>query len=130
MKILKFKTFNEGVFNRIPDFEFDSKVKKISFKINNDKIEAYVGASTVYEEEENNLSLNNNYYFRTDSENANLMRKNEIKSIENIDEKEEIISFVKNDGNIIMCKFKVKFFSKKDIEWDYNLGDDYVSWRF
>lgn len=56
--------FNLFIFNRIPDFEFDSKVKKISFKLNNDKIEAYVGASTVYEEEENNL--NNNYYFRVD----------------------------------------------------------------
>lgn len=116
------KTFEK--FNKLPDFEFEGNIKKISFKIKDDIIEAYAGAWSGYEGSEKV----NNFYFRVDKKNVILLKKHEIKSVKSIDEQNNIITFIKNHDNKffseISCKFKVKLFSKRSINIGNDIGSD------
>lgn len=129
-KILKYNGFkNEKFFNKLPNFEFNGKVKKITFTLNGDKIEALSSAWSGYEQENDIIEFKNNFHFRTDKKNTLLLKKNDISKIEFIDPTKKVITFIKNDDSKISCKFKVKYFSKKDINWDTTNKDEYVTWR-
>lgn len=130
-----FGEYNESIFgrlNKLPDFEFESKVKKIIIDLEGDKVVALAGASNVFEEENGSISFLpvNSFYFKTDKENTKILKKHDIKEISEIDPDDGVITFTKNNGEEIDCYFRVKWFSSSELKWNRGVKDgEFVTWK-
>ena len=123
----EFNSINEGLFKRkLPDFEKTAKVKKITIDISGDKVEALAGAYNGYSEERKE----NTFYFKTDKINAKLLKKHNISSVSAIDSNNNLIIFNTKNDEYLICDFKIKFFSKRNIgEYWEDAEDGYVAWH-
>ena len=131
--ILKYDDFINEWFNKLPNFEFDSKLKKIIINVEGDKVEAYVGAWEGYESESDGVGpgeYKNTYYFKSDKENADKLKEHNIISVESVNDKNRIIIFKKTNDELLTCTFKVKFFSKSELnDWKDVEEGGYITWK-
>ena len=120
---------NEKIkFNKIPDFEFTNKVKKIIIDIDGEKIEALAGAENALANTGYEIIPDDTFYFKTDKENTEKLKNLGITGVEFIDPIENKITFKTEDGTSTY-NFKVVWFSKQELKNREGEEGEYVTWK-
>lgn len=127
--ITKFNEFiKEGKINKLPDTSFDHNVKKITITIGDEKVEALAGANNGYVYMDGDIKKSDTFYFKTDKKNTTILKNLGLTDIKMIDNTKNIIKFVTDDG-IEEYKFKIKWFSKKQVDSLEDVEEGgFVSW--